>query len=152
MHYGEDLMVGYRHYDTNKVEPRFAFGHGLSYSKFEYRDLRLGSSSISCGDSVRVEVEVANVGQRRASDVVQVYVHDEESRLARPEQELRAFKKVELDPGASTVVSFDLDQRAMAYYDPEASDWAVDPGTFEIRVGASSRDIRARASLEVTDI
>lgn len=152
VHYGEDLMVGYRHYDTNHVEPRFAFGHGLSYSTFAYHNLRLANERVALGDSLRFEIEVANTGKRPASEVVQVYLHDEVSRLSRPEQELRAFEKVELEPGASTVVSFELDRRSMSYYDPEAADWVVEPGTFEIRVGASSRDIRARGRFEVAGV
>jgi beta-glucosidase len=149
IHYGEDLFVGYRHYDTHDVAPRFAFGHGLSYSKFEYRNLKLDRKSVAVGESLSLEVEVTNVGERRASEVVQVYVHDDECRLPRPEQELRAFEKIELDPGASQVVRFELDARAMSYYDPDASEWTVDPGSFEVRVGASSRDIRLQSRFDV---
>jgi len=151
VHYEEELLVGYRHYDTNGIEPRYPFGHGLSYSEFEFGNLQLANERIADGEPLSFEIEIKNVGSRRSSEVVQVYVHDEESRLPRPEQELRAFKKVELDPGASEVLQFELDRRALAYYDPDAADWVVDPGSFEIRVGASSRDIRARATFEVAE-
>ena len=102
------------------------------------------------GESLFLEIEVANVAERKASEGVQVYVHDDECRLPRPEQELRAFEKVELDPGSSQVVRFELDARAMSYYDPDSSEWTVDPGAFEVRVGASSRDIRLQSRFDVT--
>ncbi len=147
--YGEGLMVGYRHYDTRGVEPRFAFGHGLSYSRFEYGDIRLARETVARGETVEFEIDVRNSGERRSSDVAQVYVHDFESRLPRPEQELRAFEKFELDPGESATLRFRLDERALAFYDPAIRDWEVEAGRFEVRVGASSRDIRARASFDV---
>jgi beta-glucosidase len=153
--YGEELLVGYRHYDTSQVEPRFPFGHGLSYSQFEYGPIELASDRVLAGQSLRFEIEVRNVGERTSSDVAQVYLHDDESRLPRPEQELRAFEKFELEPGETRRLSFELGSRAMAFYDPDQADgtdesgWVVEPGGFEIRVGASSRDIRARARFEV---
>ncbi len=151
VHYREDLLVGYRYYDTAKVSPRFAFGHGLSYSEFEYGPIRLANECVTLGDTVHFEIEVRNVGPRRSNEVAQVYVHDDECRLTRPEQELRAFAKVELDPGESRALSFDLDRRALSFFDPDEPGWTLEPGTFEVRVGASSRDIRARARFEVVE-
>ncbi len=153
--YGEGLMVGYRHYDTRGVAPRFPFGHGLSYSAFEYGEVRLAESSVAgaglaSGEAVTFEIEVRNTGSRRSCDVAQVYVHDFESRLPRPEQELVAFEKFALDPGEATTLHFVLGERALAFYDPALPGWEVEPGRFEVRVGASSRDIRARASFDVT--
>lgn len=148
--YGEGLMVGYRHYDTRGVEPRFAFGHGLSYSRFEYGEIRVQQGEVAAGDPVVFEIEVRNTGPRRSSDVAQVYVHDVEARVERPEQELRAFQKFELEPGEARTLHFTLDARAFAFYDPELPGWEVEAGRFEIRVGASSRDIRARAQVDVT--
>jgi beta-glucosidase len=142
-------LVGYRYYDTKNVAPRFAFGHGLSYSQFEFGSIRLAKQRIEVGDTLRFEIEIRNLGERYASEVAQVYLHDEVSRLPRPEQELRAFEKVRLDAGESRVLSFELEPRALSFYDPDGPGWVVEPGAFEIRVGASSRDIRARASFEV---
>lgn len=154
VHYGEDLLVGYRYYDTRKIAPRFPFGHGLSYSHFEFGPIQLASERISPGDTLRFEIELRNVGRRHSSEVAQVFLHDDVSRLPRPEQELCAFEKVELEAGDSRVLIFELDRRALSFYDPDAPDgpgWVVEPGTFEIRVGASSRDIRARARFEIVE-
>ena len=148
--YGEGLMIGYRYYETHGVAPRFPFGHGLSYGAFDYGTIALSSDTVVAGQPVRFEIEVRNLGTRRGSDVAQVYVHDEASRIPRPVQELRAFQKFELDPGEARTLAFELDARALAFYDPEHPGWLVEPGGFEIRVGASSRDIRARARFEVT--
>lgn len=142
VHYQEGLLVGYRHYDTKKVTPRFAFGHGLSYTHFEYADLAVQAA----GDGARVSLDVRNMGKRDGQEVVQIYLHDFESSLDRPEQELVAFKKVEIAAGASRRVEFTLDRRAFSYYDPARGDWVAEAGEFELRVGASSRDLRLRAS------
>ncbi|MDP6980795.1 MAG: glycoside hydrolase family 3 C-terminal domain-containing protein [Myxococcota bacterium] len=148
--YGEGLMVGYRHYDTRGGEPRFVFGHGLSYSTFEYGEVRLAKSSFARGEDIAFDVEVRNTGHRRSNDVAQIYVHDFESRLPRPEQELVAFQKFELDPGETTTLHFALGERALAFYDPALPGWEAEPGRFEVRVGASSRDIRSSASFDLT--
>ena len=144
--YGEGLFMGYRYYDARKVEPLFPFGHGLSYTRFGYTDLRLARASIAAGESVEVELDVTNRGTRAGQEVVQLYVRDVASRLARPEQELRAFAKLALAPGETRTVRFTLDARALSYWDPAAPGWVAEPGEFELRAGASSRDIRARAS------
>ncbi|MCP5043070.1 MAG: beta-glucosidase, partial [bacterium] len=147
--YAEGLMVGYRHYDTQGVTPRFAFGHGLSYSAFEYGEIVLEDARAVRDKPLRFEIEVRNSGNRRSSDVAQVYVHDLECRLPRPEQELRTFQKFELDPGEACTLGFELGPRAFSFYDPELGDWDLEPGEFEIRVGASSRDIRSRTRVVV---
>lgn len=141
VHYAEGVLIGYRYYDTRKVEPRLAFGHGLSYTQFEYSRLEVSPD----GDGARVSFELANVGSRDGQEVVQVYLHDYESSLARPDQELVAFRKLELAAGTSRRVELRLDRRAFCFYDPEAGDWVAEAGTFEVRVGASSRDLRLRA-------
>lgn len=151
LRYAESLFVGYRFYDTRDVEPLFPFGHGLSYTRFEYSDLLLPSGTVGPGEVIPVELTVRNSGQRPASDVVQVYLHDPESTLRRPEQELAAFEKVRLAPGEQTRVRFELEARLLAFWDSRRGDWVVEPGTFEVRVGRSSRDIRCRARFEWVD-
>ncbi len=145
--YGEDLFLGYRYYDTKRVEPLFPFGHGLSYTRFAYTDLRLARSAVRSGEAVEVELDVTNTGARAGQEVVQLYVHDPVSRLARPEQELRAFAKLELAPGETRTLEFRLEPRALSYWDPSVAGWVAEPGEFELRAGASSRDVRARARL-----
>ncbi len=143
--YGEGVFVGYRYYDKRDVSPLFPFGHGLSYTTFEYRNLVVTPQGIGA----RVSVEVQNTGRRSGAEVVQVYVRDMASRLVRPDKELKAFAKVILQPGETKSVEFTLDQDALAYYDPSKKAWVVEPGDFEVLVAASSRDIRLAATFSV---
>lgn len=147
--YGESVFGGYRWYDTRHIEPRFPFGHGLSYSSFELGPLEVDRPEIGPDGTVEVRVTVTNTGARSGTEVVQCYVHDCEASVARPEQELRAFAKVALAPGQSASVVGVLDRRAFAFWDPATHDWLVESGEFEIRVGVSSRDIRAVAMVTV---
>jgi len=142
--YGEGVFVGYRWYDTRDIEPRLPFGHGLSYTTFEYGGLSL-NPVYSAGDTINVRFKLTNTGERAGQEVVQLYVRDPEASVARPLKELKAFKKVSLDPGETTTVEFSLDERALAYWDRGVSDWVAEPGEFKILIGASSRDIRTTA-------
>jgi beta-glucosidase len=148
--YKEGILVGYRWYDTREIEPLFPFGHGLSYATFVYRDLAVTAWDAKQGVSVRLKVK--NTGARRGAEVVQLYVHATSSAVARPEQELRAFTKVDLAPGEERQVTLHLPVRAFAYFDaklPEPSAWRTDPGVFEIRAASSSRDLRLHATMTV---
>lgn len=148
--YREGIFVGYRYYDTKQLEPLFPFGYGLSYTSFEYSELQIDRTSMTDQDTVNVQVTVRNTGSRRGQEIVQLYVHDSESSVIRPEQELKGFAKVALEPGESKTVSFTLDKRAFAYYHTELHDWYVETGEYELRIGASSRDIRLKQTIEVT--
>ncbi|MGD2061563.1 MAG: glycoside hydrolase family 3 C-terminal domain-containing protein, partial [Acidimicrobiia bacterium] len=141
----EGPYIGYRFHDTFDVAPRFAFGHGLGYTTWSYGQIRLEGS----GTDLTVIVPISNTGDRRGSAVVQVYVHDVASSLHRPDQELKGFAKVTLDPGESVEVSVVLDHRSFAMWDVASSSWLVEGGDFEIRIGASSRDIRAVVEVEI---
>ncbi|MGN7764419.1 glycoside hydrolase family 3 C-terminal domain-containing protein [Paenibacillus sp. 22594] len=147
--YKEGLFVGYRYYDKKELEPLFPFGFGLSYTEFEYSDLVLDKTGISDTETVQVSVTIKNTGSRAGQEIVQLYVSDIESNFIRPLQELKGFQKVALQPGEAREVSFTLNKRAFAYYNVGLSDWHVESGTFRIGVGASSRDIRLNATLEV---
>jgi beta-glucosidase len=133
VNYGEGVFCGYRWYDTRDIAPRFPFGHGLSYTTFD-----LGEPT---WDGSAARVRVTNTGTMRGAEVVQCYVRDVEASVARPKQELKAFAKVWLDPGASEEVVLTLDDRAFAFWDVAAQDWTVEPGDFELRIGTSSRNI-----------
>jgi beta-glucosidase len=139
--YLEGLLVGYRWFDTKGIEPLFPFGHGLSYTRFEYSDLRLASGGEG-SPLLTVEFELANVGPREGAEAAQVYVRDLRSSLPRPDRELKAFRKVPLPPGERTRLCFALDASAFAFYDPERKAWVAEAGEFEVLVGSSSRDIR----------
>ena len=140
--YREGIFVGYRYYDHKQIEPLFPFGHGLSYTTFEYSDIKLSSNAINADDELTVSVKVTNSGKVEGKEVVQLYVTDKESSLIRPVKELKGFEKVSLKPGESKNVMFKLDKRAFAFYSEAAHDWLVEEGDFIISVGSSSRDIR----------
>lgn len=147
--YGEGLFVGYRYYDKKRLGVAFPFGHGLSYTTFAYDNLRLSTASLPPGGSLEVALEVSNTGPEAAQEVVQLYIRDPQARLARPEKELKGFAKVFLQPGQKTTVSLGLDMRSLAYYDDAKAAWVADAGQFEVLLGASSQDIRARASFQL---
>lgn len=147
--YGEGLLIGYRWYDTRRLPVAFPFGHGLSYTTFAYSGLDLTVHDGGGADArVQVAVTVTNTGERAGHEVVQVYVADPASAVFRPDQELKGFAVVALEPGASRRVTIDLDARAFSYW--SADRWLLEGGEFEIRVGASSRDVRARATVTLS--
>jgi beta-glucosidase len=148
--YRESIYVGYRYYDTADKEVLFPFGHGLSYTSFEYGNLQLSANSIDENEGLTVSMTITNTGAGEGQEVVQLYLRDLEATVFRPKQELKGFAKVKLVPEESQVVTFTLDRRAFAYWDNELHDWQVEAGLFEVRVGASSRDIRLRETVEVT--
>lgn len=141
VYYREGIFVGYRHYDKNNVEPMYPFGHGLSYTTFEYSGMAVGKAATKDG-VVKVSVNVKNTGAREGKEVVQLYVSDKECSVPRPVRELKRFKKINLKPGEQQTVSFELDKRALSYYDPPKHAWVAEPGEFAFLVGSSSRDIR----------
>lgn len=142
--YGERVFVGYRWYDARNIEPLFPFGHGLSYTDFAYSDLAVSSDRLSDEETLTVSVRVTNTGKARGKEVVQLYLSDKAASVRRPEQELRGFRKVELGPGESQSVVFELSARDFSYYSTRFDRWLAESGDFEILVGASSRDIRQR--------
>lgn len=160
--YGEGLFVGYRHHDAVGREVAFPFGHGLSYTTFEHRDLRVEVTNPATGGSsadpspgwrgpvrATVTVTVANTGAVAGSEVVQVYVGRPAPAGTRPVRELRAFAKVHLEPGAEETVTLDLHARDFAIWAPRMGDWVVEPGDATIWVGASSRDLRGEVTVDL---
>ncbi len=150
VYYGEGLFVGYRYYEKKKIAPLFPFGFGFSYTTFSYSSLRLSSQQIGPDDTLQVSIDVTNTGRRAGKEVVQVYIRDEQARLQRPDKELKAFAKVQLEPGERKTVTLELARDALAYYDDLAREWVAEAGTFEVLVGASSQDIRATAMFTLT--
>lgn len=147
--YAEGIYVGYRYYDKKDMAVRYPFGHGLSYTTFEYTDMRLSKNIIKDSETVSVEVTVKNTGKRKGKEIIQLYVSDKTGAVSRPEKELKNFAKVELDPGEEKAVVMELDRRSFAYYEPAVCDWFVPAGTYEIMAAASSRDIRLTRTLEI---
>ena len=144
--YAEGIFVGYRGFDASPIEPAFPFGYGLSFTRFAYSDLQARANS---DGSAVVEVKVTNTGRRPGDEVVEVYVAPPKESVPRPPRELKGFARVSLLPGESKEVSVSLEPRSFAFWDDGGKDWAVEGGPFEILVGASSRDIRVRQTLDV---
>ncbi len=139
--YKEGIFVGYRYYEKKKMKVLFPFGHGLSYTDFEYSNLKLSASEIADTDEVIVSVDVKNVGKMAGKEVVQLYVADRESTVMRPVKELKGFEKIALAPDETKTVTFVLNKRSFAYYNTQINDWHVESGEFEIMIGKSSQDI-----------
>ena len=142
--YREGILVGYRHFDANALEPLFPFGHGRSYTRFEYSDLIVDTRGQGPQIGVEVRFVVRNAGDRAGVEVAQVYVHDAEASVVRPPRELKGFARLTLEPGESREVKLTLGYRDLAFFDEATRAWRVEPGVFEVQVGASSRDLRLR--------
>lgn len=136
--YKEGVFVGYRWYDKKDIKPAFAFGHGLSYTDFEYSDLTVKNESSGKNVKFIVKVKVKNMGKVPGSETVQMYIHDEASALERPEKELKGFKKVFLQPGEKKEISLLIDKSDLSYYNPEKKGWICEKGDFEVMIGSSS--------------
>jgi beta-glucosidase len=147
--YREGIFVGYRHYDAAGVPVLFPFGHGLTYTTFAYGPLTLSKPTVFDDQRLTVSVEVTNTGSATGSEVVQLYVGDQEASVLRPVRELKGFVKVALAPGEKTTVTFTLDKRSWAFWSVADGDWRVETGEFELTVGSSSRDLRSSASVTV---
>lgn len=149
VHYGEGLFIGYRYYDYKKIPVLFPFGHGLSYTSFKYSNPKVSKKHFKDTEGVTVSVEVTNTGKMAGKETVQVYVHDQQAKLVRPEKELKGFAKVELKPGETKTVSIFLDLRAFAYYHPSYKQWVTEDGEFDLLIGASSQDIREKVTVRL---
>lgn len=148
--YRESVYIGYRYYDKIKKAVRYPFGYGLSYTTFEYSDIQLDKTAMSESDTLTVSFKVKNTGDVSGHEIAQLYVADKESTIYRPEKELKAFKKVWLNPGETKEIKLALNKRAFAFYNVNINDWCVESGDFDILVGASSADIRLCATVNVS--
>lgn len=144
--FGEGIYVGYRHYDSNNTEPLFHFGFGLSYTRFEYRNLNIEEIN---NKNVKVSISVTNTGKIKGSEIVQLYVHDVRASVDRPYKELKGFAKVELSPSETKTVTITLDKRAFSFFDTSTNKWITEPGDFELLVGASSKDIKLKKTYQL---
>ena len=136
--YEEGVFVGYRHFDRSEVKPLFPFGFGLSYTKFQYSDLQVIPASSDLNAPVIVSFNIKNVGQREGAEIAELYVGDSHASVPRPAKELKAFTKVNLQPGDSKRISLQLDRRAFSFFDVKKHQWSAEPGEFAILVGSSS--------------
>lgn len=147
--YREGVFTGYRYYDKKALDVAYPFGFGLSYTEFDYDDLRLEKENIKDTETLRVTCRVKNTGTLTGKEALQLYVEPGEGTCPRPVRELKGFEKISLMPGESRKVSFVLDGRAFAYYSTEISDWYVPSGDYRVQIGASSRDLRLEKTVHV---
>ncbi|HLX86301.1 MAG TPA: glycoside hydrolase family 3 C-terminal domain-containing protein [Terriglobales bacterium] len=145
--YAEGIYVGYRYFDKNNIKTQYPFGYGLSYTDFEYSDLKIEPGKDA--SAFEVSMQLRNRGARAGAEVVQLYVHDGHASVDRPVKELKGFQRVELAPGKSATVSFMLDKSSLAFFSTQKKDWVAEPGTFDVLLGSSSADIRLKGSLEL---
>ncbi|MCD8108168.1 MAG: glycoside hydrolase family 3 C-terminal domain-containing protein [Oscillospiraceae bacterium] len=147
--YSEGVYVGYRYYDKKKLDVMYPFGYGLSYTTFEYSDLKLSASEISENDTLEVSFKVKNTGNVAGKEICELYVEPTYPSVSRPVRELKGFKKISLEPDEEKTVTMSLNKRSFAYYDVETHDWQVDTTVYKILVGSSSRDLPLVASVKV---
>ena len=145
VYYEEGIFVGYRHFDREKLEPLFAFGHGLSYTTFEYSNPQVNPSEMAADEKIVITMEIKNTGDRAGAEVVQLYVQDVEASVERPEKELKGFEKVFLEAGERKKVEFVVDKMDLSFFDERENCWKAEKGKFKILIGSSSRDIRLQA-------
>ncbi len=144
--YREDIFVGYRYYDTYKIAAQFAFGHGLSYTDFSYKNLKLSKAA---DGTVTAIFSITNTGKLFGGEVAQLYVHKNNSQITRAEKELKSFQKIFLQPGETKTVSMQLDKNAFQYFDEKKKDWAVEKGEYEIQIGGSSNSINLKQTVQL---
>ncbi|MEN8202423.1 MAG: glycoside hydrolase family 3 C-terminal domain-containing protein [Bacteroidota bacterium] len=147
--YNEGIFVGYRHYDRANIEPLFPFGYGLSYTTFEYGELELSEQKIGQNDTLQLSLTITNTGSMAADEVVQLYIRDKQASVEREDKALKGFARITLKPGESRKVSFSIDGSDLAYYDMKSANWVVEPGSFEVLVGSSSRHIHSSVKFKV---
>jgi beta-glucosidase len=150
VHYDEGIFVGYRGYERLGIEPLFPFGFGLSYTRFEFSNLRIEQGDRPDLGNVQVSFQIRNIGDRAGAEVAQLYVSAVQPAVARPVKELKEFAKVFLLPGETKQTTLSLDRKSFAYFDSRTSQWRADPGGYVISIGASSRDLRLKQRIEIT--
>lgn len=147
--YKEGIFVGYRWLDKENIKPLFSFGHGLSYTTFQYGKLNADKKEIKTDDKITFSVKVKNTGNKDGAEVIQLYIRDVKSSQPRPLKELKGFKKVYLKAGEEETVGITLDKSALSYFDLEKHDWIMESGEFEALIGASVTDIKTKITFKV---
>ena len=148
-HYSEGVYVGYRWYSTQEIPVQFPFGHGLSYTTFEYSNAKAAKPSMTAAGTLKVSVDVANTGSVDGAEVVQLYIADPEASIDRPAKELKGFEKVWLKAGQKKTVTFEIDAEDLSYFDAEKHEWVAEPGEFQVLFGSSSEDLKAMVSFQL---
>jgi beta-glucosidase len=147
--YKEDILVGYRWFDTKKIAPMFAFGYGLSYTSFEYGKIATDKKSYSADETIKVSFTLKNTGKVDGAEAVQVYASQPKASVMRPVKELKAFSKVFLKAGETKTLEMDIKVKDLAFYDEKAKSWVVEPGEFVLYNAASSNDVKSKKSVQI---
>ena len=140
--YKEGVFIGYRWYESKNIQPLYHFGYGLSYTTFEYSDLKSSAKNFNNETGVTIEIKVKNTGKSAGAEVAQLYVQESKPSIARPVKELKGFSKVMLNPGETKTVTIKLSERDFAFWDANQHNWKAEPGKYKIMIGAASNDIR----------
>ena len=148
-HYSEGVYVGYRWYSSKKIKVQFPFGHGLSYTTFEYANAKADQPEMTAGQTLKVSVDVTNTGATDGAEVVQLYINDVKSTIDRPVKELKNFEKVYLKAGETKTVTFEIDAEDLSYFDADKHEWVAEPGKFKALIGSSSEDIRSTVNFKL---
>ncbi|MCI0696607.1 glycoside hydrolase family 3 C-terminal domain-containing protein [candidate division KSB1 bacterium] len=149
VHYKEGVFVGYRWYENKSLEPLYPFGHGVSYTTFEYSDLKVSKAKFNANDLVQVTFSIKNTGRMKGMEAAQLYIQDVASSVPRPAKELKGLQKVEIEPGQAKIVQIELSKKDFSFWNPATKDWFAEKGKFIIHVGASSKDIRLKQEVEL---
>ena len=147
--YSEGIYVGYRWFDTKKIAPLFAFGHGLSYTTFKYGKVTADKASVTADGEITFSVDVTNTGSRKGAEVVQLYITDKKCSVDRPKKELKGFEKVSLNPGETKTVKFTIKSDALSFFDAAAHKWVAEPGVFTAHVAAAADDVRSSVDFKL---
>jgi beta-glucosidase len=148
-YYSEEILAGYRWFDTKNIKPMFPFGHGLTYTDFEYADIKTDKAEYGAAETIKVSFRLGNTGNREAGEVVQLYVRHPESKIFRAEKELKAFSHVALKPGETRMVTLEVPVKNLRYWDEEIYGWQLEEGNVEILIGASAGDIRLKTQVGI---
>jgi len=147
--YKEGILVGYRWFDTKKIEPLYCFGYGLSYTDYKYSDLKTAKKTYKTGENITATVTIKNTGKFGGKETVQLYISKDGSAVERAEKELKAFKKVLIPAGQTANVTVSIPVKDLAYYDVKTSKWVVEPGKYKLLAGSSSRDIKETETITI---
>ncbi|MGB5911679.1 MAG: glycoside hydrolase family 3 C-terminal domain-containing protein [Promethearchaeia archaeon] len=152
VYYEEGIFVGYRYFDNYNIEPLFPFGYGLSYTEFNYENLKIDKFKFTKGERINISIDIINSGGYYGAEIVQLYIQDIESSVERPIKELKGFKKVNLKPNEKSTLKFELSEEDFAFFDESINSWRTEKGLFNVLIGSSSRDIRLQAQVEYISI
>lgn len=149
--YDEGILVGYRWFDTKDIAPLYPFGYGLAYTDFAISEAKPNAKTFTDNDTIKLNLKVSNIGEFDGKEVIQVYVSKPNSKVERADKELKAFKKIEVNAGESASVDIDLPVKELAYYEVSSKQWVVEPGTYQLKLGNSSRNIMSELEIQIQE-